>query len=94
MGAFHRPVNALPSAGNAFQFVVLGQPGTPERFEKAGFLPIQKVLVPGFGAAKAFSRERLGSFLAWVAVSGTYIFKPMRSPRVLYVTRWEPKGDS
>ena len=54
----HRPVNTLPAPGNAFQRVVLGQPGTPQRFEEAGLLPLQKVFVHRTGAAKAFSRER------------------------------------
>ena len=43
----HRSVDTLPSPRNAFQVIVLRQPGLPQGFKHASLLPLQKALVNG-----------------------------------------------
>src|SRR5215203_1051550 len=52
-------VNALPSPGDAFHLVVLGQTSLPYRFEEACFLPLQEALVHCAGTAKTFLGQSL-----------------------------------
>ena len=58
-GFDHRPIDALPSPGDAFQLVVLGEPLPPERHEYLLPLPRQEVLVDGTGAAEVGCGEGL-----------------------------------
>ena len=41
----HRPVNALPSPGDAFNIVVLGKPSFPKGFKEACFLPFKRAWI-------------------------------------------------
>src|SRR5450830_1402833 len=47
----HCTVNTLPSPGNAFKFIVLGQPGFPQCFKNSSLLPLQESSVDRSGAA-------------------------------------------
>jgi len=53
------PVDTLPSPGDGFEVDMLRQPGLPQGFELAGFLPLQKALVNGARATEAFNRQGL-----------------------------------
>jgi len=53
------PVDTLPSPGDAFEVVILRQPGLPQGFEHAGFLSLQNALVNGARASEAFNRQGL-----------------------------------
>jgi len=55
----HRPVNALPSPGDAFKFVVFGKPELPQGFKDTSLLPFQEACMDCAGTALALSRERL-----------------------------------
>src|SRR4029434_10763102 len=54
-----RSVDALPSPGDSFHLVILGQTGLPQRFEEACLLPLQKALVHRTGTAEAFLGQGL-----------------------------------
>ena len=53
------PVDTLPSPGDAFEVVILRQPGLPQGFEHADFLSLQNALVNGARASEAFNRQGL-----------------------------------
>jgi transposase len=55
----HWPVDILPSPRDAFKVVILRQPGLPQGFEHAGFLPLEKALVNCARATEALGRQRL-----------------------------------
>ena len=55
----HRPVNALPSPGDALQLVVLGKTGLPQCLEEPGLGPLRELLMHRAGAAEAFAGQCL-----------------------------------
>ena len=55
----HRSINALPSPGNAFKFVVLSQPQFPQGFKDSCLFPLEKAGMDCVGTAESLGGQRL-----------------------------------
>src|SRR2546425_1421124 len=96
-GLHHRPVDALPSPGDSFHLVVLGQPSFPQRLEKASLFPLEKALVNGAGAAKALLGQRLplAARAQYIHDGFEYLARGLRRPtgaRLAYVDPVRGRG--